>query len=255
MSEQEATTVESEPEAQQNWGSGQNGLVKGIPGKHIALNGVLDLRGVSAEEIKQIETLVVNGVVLLDESNNGALADVRTNVNGSIMTADPSMRVMVQPDLEMTRTMVEAMPAGQKLLVIGIITVSLDIPPALLAEKFDDLRLVGVVIIGEAAMGALFGRSEITGVSVTLGPDSGPVVRNIGSITWSVDYLTRLQDGSTFVNVGSTEIASDVPEELVAAKVGTYHNVGSTSGPHALLELLRSRCRTNLGSFDESDAQ
>src|SRR5512140_218184 len=160
MSEQEPTTAEGEREQGGHPGFGQNGLVRGIPGKKIALNGVLDLRGVSAEEIAQIETLDVNGVVLLDDANRAALTGVAANVNGSIMTADPAMRVMVQPDLEITRAMVEAMPAGQKLLVIGIITVSLDIPPALLAEKFDDLRLVGIIIIGEAQLGALFGRSE-----------------------------------------------------------------------------------------------
>jgi hypothetical protein len=229
----------------------QNGMVRGVAGKRIVINGVLDLRGVPGEKVAEIERLVANGVVLVDEENRGALSGVRAVINGQIMVADPDLRVMVQPDLELSRAMVEAMPAGQKLLLIGNIYFRPEVPPALAAEKFADLKLVGIIVACEGIHGALLGRTETTGISIVLPDDVGAVVRSIGHNDLAVDYLSRLQDGTTYINIGNTTVADDVPEELLARKIIAYHNVGNTTAPAPLAALLKSRCPTNFGSFSQ----
>ena len=230
-------------------GSSGNGLVRGVPGKRIEMNGILDLRGVPSEQVAGIESLSMNGLLLLDENNRDALAGVHTEINGSTMVADADLRVVMQPNMELTKAMVEAMPAGQKMLVVGIIYVHPEVPGALLAEKFDDLRLIGVLIASEAVQGALFGKLELMGVTVTLTGKTAAVVRQVGETTLDADYLERLQDDSEYLNVGETRIPADVPEDLVARKIKVYHNVGETTASGPIIALLKSRCATNMGEF------
>ncbi len=194
---------QEEPEPQLEW---LNGMVKGLTGTRIGINGVLDLRDVPAEQVAKIEALHVNGVVLMDEANRGALSGARSQVNGIVTVADPELRVIVQPDIEFSKASVEAMAPGQKLMVIGDIFFRPDIPPALAAEKFERLNLVGIVIMTEGVQGALLGKVESTGISVLIPDGVAHVVRSIGNNTWTADYLNRLPDNTAYINVGNTTI-------------------------------------------------
>jgi hypothetical protein len=192
-----------EPEPELSW---QNGLVAGLTGTRVGVNGVLDLRGVPAEQLAKVEALHVNGVVLLDEANRSALSPAHSQINGITTVAPPDMRVIVQPDVEFSKASVEAMAAGQKLMVIGNIFFRPDVPPALAAEKFEKLHLVGIVMMTEGVQGALLGKVESTGISILIPDGSAHVVRSMGNNTWTVDYLTRLPDKTVYVNVGNTTI-------------------------------------------------
>ena len=227
----------------------QNGLVKGVPGRRVSINGVLDLRGVPKEEVARIESLKINGVVLLDEANQAGLAEVNSRVNGSIVVVDPDLRVIVEPNIEFSRGSVETMAAGQKLMLVGNVFFKPDLPAALVAEKFDQLHVVGILIACEGVLGALTGKMEMTGITISLPDSGGHVVRSMGQNTWDSDYLSRLPDGSIYINVGATTIPEDVGVELVEQKIAAYYNVGMTCAAPAVLSLLRSRCSTNLGDF------
>lgn len=248
MSEQERMSGGMEQQAREDL-SWQNGMVTGVVGKRMGINGVLDLRGVPAEQVAGIEELMINGVVLMDEGNRDALAGVKSEINGTVIVPPAGMRVIVQPDIELSKASVEAMPSGQKLMLVGNIFIKPEVPPALVAEKFDDLRLIGIIVMGEAVQGALFGKMEMTGVSIIIPGHIKEVVRSMGDSTWNADYLGRLADGIAYLNIGKTQIPADVPEELVAQKIASYHNVGLTSGPEPILNLLKSRCKTNMGEF------
>jgi hypothetical protein len=81
-----------------------------------------------------------------------------------------------------------------------------------------------------------------------------------GRTNFSKAKLTRaslegMQDGSTYTNFGKVEIADDVPEELLKAKIGNYVNFGKTFGPAGLLAILEDRCDQNFGKFEESDGE
>jgi hypothetical protein len=231
------------------------GVVQGVPGPHIAEVGVLDLRGVPVEQVAGIESIRAVGFVLLDEANRSALTQASMTEVGSVVVAGPDERVLIEPWLEISRATVEAMPAGQKLILVGIVWFKPDVPPAVVVEKFERLHVVGVLFAGAAVHGALLGKMQSTGVSVTLPDDVGDVVPSIGHNKLTPGYLSRLQDGIFYLNVGATEISPDVPEALLAQKIQTYYNVGATIGPAALLELLKARCPANLGEFKEPDTK
>lgn len=232
---------------------GSAGLVRGIPSRRIKTAGVLDLRGVPAQEVAQIESIEMAGIILVDEDNRAALGKVPTQLAGTVATAPADLRVIVQPDLEITRSMLEAMSPGQKVMMVGNIYFHPEVPPALAAEKFDDLRLVGILVACEGLLGALFGKVETTGVSVLLPDNVGPVLRSTGQTALTSDYLDRLADGTSYVNIGQTSISAEVSEELLNRKIARYYNVGQTTGPAPLLNLLQSRCSTNLGQFQVAE--
>ena len=252
MSEQcereEAQTGTESEEDREGWVN-LNGLVQGVSGKKVRVNGVLDLRTVPEAVVAEIEALNVNGVILLDEANRNSLADVDSHVNGTVMVADPDLRIIVESSIDFSKGAMEAMPAGQKLLLIGTVFFKPDVPPELIAEKFEQLRVIGILIAGEGVHGALMGRMEHTGLSITLADDAGPLVRSVGKNTWMRSYVSRLGDGTTYLNVGVTTVADDVPEELVEQKIAAYHNVGRTIAPEPVLSLLKARSETNAGQF------
>ena len=146
----------------------------------------------------------------------------------------------------------EAMPGKQKLLLVGVVAFKPDVPPALVSEKLDSLQVTGVLLASEAVRGALLGRMQITGATVPLPDNAGPIVHSLGENKITPEYLSRLQDGSVYLNIGQTEIAPEVTEELLARKIATYCNVGQTMAPAALITLLKSRCPANLGAFEET---
>ena len=45
-------------------------------------------------------------------------------------------------------------------------------------------------------------------------------------------------------------VASDVTESLLEEKIHAYVNIGSTTGPQPLLDLLKSRSIANVGTFE-----
>lgn len=249
MSEHESTECTPQEGADQDREVWQNGLVTGIPGKHVGVNGVLDLRRVPPEEIAAIGSLKINGVVLMDDGNRNALSGVESEINGAVIVADPDLRLIVEPDMVFSKAAVEAMPAGQKVMLVGNVFFKPDVPPDIIAEKFDRLLIVGIVLACEGVYGALMGKMERTGITITLPQDVGEVIRSVGHSAWTHDYISRLADGATYVNIGATSIAADVPEDLIDRKIAAYHNIGQTTGPEPILALLRSRCATNMGEF------
>jgi len=253
MSEQERAAKDVEQEEVGEEESWQNGLVAGIPGKRIGINGVLDLRGVAQERVAGIESLTVNGVVLMDEANRDGLADVKTQINGTVLVVDPDLRVIMEPDMEFSKAAMAAMPEGQKVMLVGNVFFKPDVPAEMIAEKFERLHVVGIVLACEGVHGALLGKGEIAGMSITLPDDVGEVVRSVGKSRWTQEYLSRVADGTTYVNIGVTMIPDGVAEDLVERKIRDYHNVGKTVARETVLALLKSRCRTNMGEFSAEE--
>ncbi|HZT40748.1 MAG TPA: hypothetical protein VFA07_01095 [Chthonomonadaceae bacterium] len=244
---------ETEVQERQPGHSGNSGMIRGIPGKHIEAVGMLDLRGVSAEDLAQVESIQSVGAVLIDPALRSAMAHISMDSVGAILDAPADARVLIEPWLEFSKAGLEAMPQGQNLLLIGIAFFKPDVPPALVTEKFEALQVVGVVLATAGVQGALIGKMQITGMGVTLPEEDLPLVKNIGQNTLSPGYLSHLADGNLYVNVGQTTLAPEVPEDLLAKKIKTYINVGQTAGPAPLLDLLKARCPVNLGEFSEPE--
>lgn len=80
-----------------------------------------------------------------------------------------------------------------------------------------------------------------------------PAFRNLGSMILTAEFLRSLDNGTSYLNMGRTVIASDVQPDLLARKIGKYRNMGQTVAPARLLAVLVSRCHgDNLGTFTET---
>jgi beta-lactamase regulating signal transducer with metallopeptidase domain len=229
--------------------SNGKGIVKGAPGRSIQDVTVLDLRGVPPSHVAKIRSIKDVVVVLLDEKNRNALNASMEDVQATVVVG-PNARVMVEPFLEFSRAALEGMPARQQLVLVGVVYFKPDVTPALVNQKFASLNVTGVVLASEGARGALLGKMQITGTSVVMPDDAGSVVHSVGSTQITTGYLERLADQSVYVNIGSTEIAADVAEMLLAQKIRSYVNIGETTGPKPLLDLLKSRSAANIGAFE-----
>src|SRR5438477_12836955 len=111
---------ETEVQELQPGHSGNSGMIRGVPGKHIESVGVLDLRGVSAEDLAQLESIKAVGAVLIDPDLRSAMTHIAMDSVGAVIEMDADARVLIEPWLEFTRAGLEAMPQGQKLFLIGI---------------------------------------------------------------------------------------------------------------------------------------
>jgi len=227
----------------------QDGHVTGLGGKRLHVDGVLDLRKVPASVVSTIESMHVDGVVLLDEGNRNALAGVSAQIDGTVLVVDPGLGLIIEPEIVLSKATVEAMPDAQQIMLVGSVFFKPDVRPELVAQKFERLHLIGLLIAREDIYGALLGRMERTGDSIVLPQDVGEVVRSMGRNTWTTGYLSRLPDGTTYVNIGVTSVAKDVSVELVERKIRYYHNMGRTEGSDDIMALLRSRCPGTVGKF------
>jgi hypothetical protein len=229
------------------------GTMQGMPpGRTVHHVGVLDLRGIPAEQIMRINEMHTVDVLLLSEETKLALSQASVHHVGSIVIADPEERVFVTPQLEISCSGLEEMPSGQKFLLVGNLFFRPDVPPQLVAEKIGSVRVVGVLIACQGVYGALLGKMQlINGASVILPDDVGPLARDTGETWISREYLFDLPDGTTYINLGKTRIYEDVSQELplLRQKIAAYYNVGETKGPAPLLATLQARCPVNLGKF------
>jgi beta-lactamase regulating signal transducer with metallopeptidase domain len=231
--------------------SNGKGVVKGVPGRSIQDVTVLDLRGVPPGQVAGIRSIKDVVVVLVDAKNHKALQNVSLEDVGTTVVAGPNARVMVEPFVEFSKDTLAGMPARQELILVGVVQFKPDVTPELINQKLASLNVTGVVLSQENTRGALLGRMQIAGQSVVLPDNPGPVTHSFGSNTITPAFLERLPDQSVYVNIGATEIASEVTEAMLGQKIKSYVNIGQTVGPLPLINLMKSRSVANFGAFEE----
>jgi len=231
---------------------GSVGVLQGVsPGSKIHHTGVLDLRGVPSDQVAQIEEVGSSDVILLDEQNRNALRGVKIHHVGSILVAGPDERVIVTPQLDLDRDGVEFMPDEQRLLFVGNVFIRPDVPAEVVVRKFASVRVIGILITGASALGALTGRLQFgNGITVGLPEDTGYIVRNTGEVRMVPEYLEALPDDTTYLNFGEVKVDGSVSASVVRQKIRAYYNLGETSGKPEGLAVLQARCQTNTGNFE-----
>jgi hypothetical protein len=231
---------------------GSVGVLQGVsPGRNIHHTGVLDLRGVPSDQVAQIEEVGSADVMLLDEQNRNALRGVNIHHVGSILIASPDERVIVTPQLDLDYQGIEFMPDELRLLFVGNVFIRPDVPPELVARKFASVRVIGILIAGAGALGALTGRLQFSnGVTVALPEDTGHIVRNTSEVRMVAEYLEALPDDTTYLNFGEVKVNGGVSGSAIQQKIRAYYNLGETSGKPEGLAVLHARCQMNTGSFE-----
>lgn len=249
------TETPSEEETSQP-GVSDTGICTGVTGPTVENVGTLDLRTTRPEDIATLRRVRNTGLVLVAPGSRGALSGVAMENVGSVVEAGPDERLIVGPSIEFDGETLEAMDDGQSLIVVGIVHFGADATPALVSQKFTRLRLTGILFAPKAVQGALVGRMEHSGITITLPKTSGAIVRQMGEKTVTAGYLGFLKDASTFVNVGQTIFGDDVPLDLLQTKIAAYVNVGCTIARRELLDYLEAVGEGSPGAFEtpEPDA-
>lgn len=246
---QEKNPVEEEAPA----GASNTGTVRGVPGPTVMNVGVLDLRGASVEDLAKLERVKNVGTILISPGMTGDLANAVMENVGGMVEATEADRVVIGPVMEIDRAMLEGMPDNQRLIVIGILAFANDAPAELIAQKFELLRLTGILIAPAPVRGALLGKMEHTGIAVTVSPTSGGVIRTMGEQKVTAGYLSHIKPDSAYINIGRTEFDDSVTLDQLKAKISAYYNVGATVARQELREYLQANCAANMGVFLDSE--
>src|SRR5262245_3974288 len=116
MAETTETQETTETDGGSNGKSGSNamGIVKGVPGAEVHAVGVLDLRGVSPEDLQKLKVVEATGAILVDENQKSALAHCKLEAVGAVIELAADEKVMLQPYMEVTKATLEGMAAGQR---------------------------------------------------------------------------------------------------------------------------------------------
>ena len=230
------------------------GTMQGLPPAHsIHHVGLLDLRDALPEQLAEVKEIHTVDVLLLAEKTRALLEPSSLHHVGSILVAEPEERVVVTPQLELSRSGVEALPGGQKIVVMGNVFFHPDVLASLIAEKFESLRIFGTMIACAGVHGALIGKMQIfNGVALALPDGVGSIVRAHGETSVNQQYLLGIPEGTTYINIGKTQIDDAVSAEMLREKFAAYYNIGETNGPAVLLATLQARCPMNLGKFSKS---
>lgn len=238
------TTETPEPATSQGMG-----MVKGVPGENVQGIGMLDLRGVSPEEILKLKRVQGAGAILVDEGQRSALSHCHIEGVGAIVEIGADEKVLMQPLVEFSTATLSAMTPSQRMTIIGIMYFEANVPSALVQEKIEQLRLIGVLIAPHPVLGALFGRLDHIGPAITINEGSGPVIRRIGDVKMTPGLLANLPMDATYINIGVTRFTADVDPAEVATHIAHYHNIGETEGSQAVIDLLQARSSTDVGHF------
>lgn len=229
-------------------GASNSGSVRGVPGECVENTGLLDLRGTPPEAMSRLKIVRNVGLVLVDRGQTSALTNVIMENAGTVAEADPDERVVIGPNTDFNRAVLEGMEPGLRMTVIGIITFDPDIPLALLSEKIAFLRLIGIMIAPAGVQGALLGKMEHTGVSISF-KAVGPVLKSFGETRITAGYLSYMKPGTIFLNLGETHIDPEITGVALSEKIVEYHNLGTTVASRDAIDWLQVNAPTQQGEF------
>jgi hypothetical protein len=78
---------------------------------------------------------------------------------------------------------------------------------------------------------------------------TAPSRANFGRARLTRNALSRMQDGTHYINFGQLIVQEDVPEELVRTKITGFTNFGWVTGPEPITEYLEEICDRSFGGF------
>ena len=169
--------------------------------------------------------------------------------------------------MRLTNESLSRMADGTSYSNFGHVEIADDVSPELLSQKISGFTNFGAVTGPQNLVGILEARCDANFGSFSEAHEDeeeeksdweGPEQGNLGKTVLTREQLEHMADGTKFSNLGKLTVAANVPPELLAQKIARYENLGKTTGPAALLAVLRARCPVNLGKFaptekDEGD--
>jgi len=125
-----------------------------------------------------------------------------------------------------------------------------------LAQKIGSITNFGLVTAPEHLIAVLEDRCEANFGSFGADEEeegigaSRPSVENYGQNTLTQHDLLRMEDGAHYESYGELVLSDDLDADLLARKITSYENYGTTIGLPHLLAVLKAHCE-NYGNFVE----
>ena len=161
----------------------------------------------------------------------------------------------------LTEAALSRMQDGTSYTNFGQLAVPEDVPAELLAQKIGSITNFGLVTAPEHLIAVLEERCEANFGSFERGGGedqeqkeessaSRPSVENYGQNTLTQHDLVRMEDGTHYESYGELVLSDDLDADLLAQKITSYENYGTTVGLPHLLAVLKAHCE-NYGNFVE----
>lgn len=212
---------------------------------------VLDLRGASEADIRQIKELDEVGLVIVTESQKGALLGADMDEVGHILTVpegDTTQVVTRTGQMEMTGDAFTGDPDTAKDQIM-VIHGQIMITSSITAVHYKQLHITGQIILPREGAAALHKAvTSLTG-QVVLYPE-GEVRFLMGKERFGRAFLEMIDQPVCLVVLGKLVFDDDVEPDLLKAKVREVVLLGKIDAPKALSPCLQYLARQNYGKID-----
>ncbi|MBI1333612.1 MAG: hypothetical protein GC165_12125 [Armatimonadetes bacterium] len=211
--------------------------------------GVVDLRfAKSPEDLNDIQMIRDVGVVLIPECAAAALNRIQVSDVGSMVILPSNVPVnCMTGQLKLAG---EALAAGDPdtiLVIVGQCFVTSTVP----SVGYKEVRVVGQILVPRDSQAAFSSKlSQITG-QILYVPGGCRTV--MGKETIDREFLEYLKEPVPLVIMGKVTFASDVPKELLQAKISEIVLMGKITAPKELISLLNVITSEKLGSIGTDD--
>ena len=179
--------------------------------------GVLDLRRTSEKAYTALDVTGNVGIVLYSRGTVGLLGQGEMTGNvGTMIEVEPDAEVRLG-ETELTCDYFKGREAPLKLVVVGELRVSPDLPVEDIGNGLGSLVVTGDLICPSPALGAVQAKLRSL-VGTTVVDDSGDQVI-LGNLNLDQPYLHALSDNSTLVVLGKLSLVDVAPNELLVQKL------------------------------------
>ena len=210
---------------------------------------MLDLRGMTEQDIEKIDAIAAVGLVIVPEPLRGALARVRQEAVGMIMPVPEGADVKMQAG-QVTMSGDALGAEGQEDTVL-IIVGQLVITSVVRKVTYKHLLVAGQVFVPKGSETAL--SSGITHFAGQIFYYAGDPHCVLGSERLGRRFFELVERPLSLLVIGSTAIEQNVTEDLIKRAIADIALVGLIQAPRSVVPILQLLAKNKVGQIQEVD--
>ena len=208
--------------------------------KTIGNVNVLDLRNATAETLDTIGRIGKVNILVHSDENAGLISRLNIgNINCSVaVRSDVELRT-VMGHVRINREYFDGVSHPLSLLVMGHVIVEPGTTAEAIDRGLDSLIVMGHIACPEPLVGVV--QSKVRRVMGHVRPYPATARLFPGGIELDVPFLESLDDGTELAVLGEIRLVTDVPDALIARKIGKLYAYGSCICREESVKALRAR--------------
>lgn len=204
----------------------------------------LDLRTTSEETLRSIGRIENVAVLLYSPQNAESVAHL-TTTNVASMLEVPADAQVITGQKVIRPGFVDELSEPMNAVVIGQVMVMPDVQADEVRNGIERLAITGQLLYPEQVAGVIQSKvSHISGQTIAY---PGEARLTIGKLNLTRSYLESVEDGTTFVVIGTVSARTVLPNDLIDRKVRGMQVVGSLTCREENAALLLSRMDDSMG--------